>query len=150
VKRLGALYLRDGVCVLPDMQASRAGLESLAERVQEFGGQANLIWSARLSPTAAAALHAEFIAARQTEYAEVTDAALELLQHVRAEAMHHSLDKAVRLTLGADLARLERWLRQVIARDYLQVGDPGVVAATLADCRRELQQHALTTARVAS
>jgi hypothetical protein len=147
VKRLGALYLRDGVCVLPDTQAARGNLEALAERVHELGGQGTLIWSAQLSPASATALHAEFVEARQAEYREVTDAALELLQHMRAEAAHHSFGRAVRLSLGGDLGRLERWLQQIIARDYLQVGDPCAVAETLADCRRELQQGAPATAR---
>jgi hypothetical protein len=149
VKRLGALYLRDGVCALPDTEAARTGLETWAERVHELGGQASVAWSAQLSAASAAALHAELIEARQTEYAEVTEAALELLRHIRTEARHHSFDRAVRVSLSGDVTRLERWLQQIIARDYLQVGDPGAVAAALADCRGELQQQAPATARAA-
>ena len=149
VKRLGALYLRDGVCVLPDTKAARESLAILAERVRELDGQGTLIWNAQISPASAAALHAALIEARQAEYVEVSDAAAELLQHIRSEAIHHSFDRAVAVSLGGDLARLERWLQQIITRDCLQVGDPNAVAATLADCRGELQQYAPATVRTA-
>src|ERR671926_528305 len=75
VKRLGALYLRDGVCALPDAHAARAGLAALAERVEDLGGQATLAWDAHLSAGAAEALFAEWERARQIEYAEVAEAA---------------------------------------------------------------------------
>src|SRR5919202_1592984 len=55
VKRLGAVYLRDGVCALPDTAGARAGLEALAGRVQELGGEATVARGADLSsPTAEA------------------------------------------------------------------------------------------------
>src|SRR5215211_583708 len=53
VKRLGALYLRDGVCALPDTVAARSGLQALADRVQELEGQATVVWEARLSAATA-------------------------------------------------------------------------------------------------
>ncbi len=142
VKRLGALYLRDGVCVLPDTAAARAGLEALRERVAELGGQGTLVWQARLVPDNAAALVAELAQARQAEYAEVGAAAAELLAHVRREARHHAFDRAELVSLLADLSRLERWLGQIEARDYLRQGDPSRVAATLDACRAALETHA--------
>jgi hypothetical protein len=150
VKRLGALYLRDGVCALPDTEVARAGLQDLAERVHQLGGQATLVWEARLSRSSAEALHRDLLRARQTEYAEVAEAAAGLLQHIREEAVHHSFDRPTLLSFGSDLMRLARWLEQISARDYLRVGDPGAVAATLAACRAELRLHSTTTAPVAS
>jgi hypothetical protein len=147
VKRLGALYLRDGVCALPDTPASRAGFEGLAERVQELGGQATMVWSAQLSPASAATLFAELGAARRAEYAEATEAANELLRQLRRESAHHALDRTARISLGGDLARLERWLEQIVARDYLRVGEPDAVETILAACRRELEPPVVAAAR---
>src|SRR5215207_10788299 len=59
VKRLGALYLRDGVCALPDTTAARAGLQALVDRVLLLEGEATLVWEARLTESASAALHGE-------------------------------------------------------------------------------------------
>jgi len=147
VKRLGALYLRDGVCALPDTAAARADLEALAGRVQELGGQSTVVWNADLSPATAEALRGALIRSRQAEYAEVSEAAAELLQHVREEAAHHAFDRSARASIAGDLGRLQRWLEQTVARDYLQVGDPTPVRTLLAACRAELENHAVPLAR---
>src|SRR3954468_8303399 len=75
VKRLGAIYLRDGVCGLPDVESARTGLQVLSERVADLGGQSTLVWQAHLSSASAAALRADLAQARQAEYAEVGAAA---------------------------------------------------------------------------
>jgi hypothetical protein len=111
------------------MPEARRGLEGLAERVHELGGKATVVWDAQLSPESAAALRAELIEARRGEYAEAVVAADELLRHMRREAAHHALDRAARISLSGDLARLERWLGQIAARDYLQVGDASTTLA---------------------
>jgi hypothetical protein len=142
VKRLGALYLRDGVCALPDTPAARAGLERLAAQVAALGGEGTLVWEARLPTGRAQALRAELAHARQTEYAEVAEAASALLRHLRHEADHRAFRRAEITGLTADLDRLDRWLAQVVARDYLHDGDVAPVAATLAACRAALAEQA--------
>lgn len=141
VKRLGAVYLRDGVCVLPETDAARAGLEALRERVAELGGQGTMVWQAQLARSKAAALVTELGQARQAEYAEVDAAAAELQQHIQREARHHAFDRAELVSLLADLNRMERWLGQIEARDYLRQGEPASVVAALAACRTELETH---------
>jgi hypothetical protein len=142
VKRLGALYLRDGVCALPDTQAARMGLETLAERVHELGGRGTLVWQAQLPAASAEPLIREFAQARRAEYDEIGTAAADLLHHLQQEAQHHGMDRAELVSLLADLNRLERWLAQVMARDYLHQGDPTTISATLAACRAALETHA--------
>ena len=110
VKRLGAIYLRDGVCVLPDTASARAGLETLSQRVVELGGQSAVVWQAQLAASRADALLAEFAQAREAEYADIVAAATDLLRHLEHEAQHHGLDRAERVSLLADLNRLDRWL----------------------------------------
>src|SRR3954468_13822587 len=58
VKRLGALYLRDGVCALPATAVARSQLEALAARVKELGGQSVLATTASLDAAAAVELRA--------------------------------------------------------------------------------------------
>ncbi len=141
VKRLGAHYLRDGVCALPDTGAARAGLEALADRVVALGGQAAVVREGRLPAATAAALLIELAQARRAEYSEVATAAAALLRHLRQEADHHALGRVERAGLAGDLGRLERWLAQIQARDYLGDGDTTAVATTLAACRATLEDQ---------
>jgi hypothetical protein len=142
VKRLGAIYLRDGVCALPDVDSARAGLDALSERIVELGGQSTMVYHAQLAPTAADALLAQVAQARRVEYDEIGAAAAELLHHLEREAQHHDFDRAELVSLLADLKRLERWLAQIAARDYLHHDDPARVTASLGACRAELERHA--------
>jgi hypothetical protein len=142
VKRLGAVYLRDGVCVLPDTESARAGLDGLHQRVVELGGQSTMVYHAEFSAAAADALLTQLAQARQAEYDEIGAAAADLLYHLQQEAQHHDFDRAELVSLLGDLHRLERWLAQIVARDYLHHGDPATVTAALAACRAELERHA--------
>jgi hypothetical protein len=142
VKRLGALYLRDGVCVLPDTPTARAGLEALAGRVLALDGQATLAWDARLSAATAEALRAQLAAARQREYGDALEAAMALLRHLREEGEHRSLQRAELTVLSADVGRLERWLAQIGTRDYLHDGDASHAVGALVACRAALAAQA--------
>lgn len=141
VKRLGALYLRDGVCALPDTAAARAGLESLTALVERLDGKATLVCDARLRGAATEAVYTEWMRARQGEYAEVAEAAQALLRHIEEETRHHRFDRAELVSLTSDLGRLERWLSQVVTRDYLRVGDPQPIVALLSACRAALDSQ---------
>jgi len=142
VKRLGALYLRDGVCAVPDTDAACAGLTGLAERVRELGGQATVAREVRLDDAAGDALDGEWRRARAAEYDEVARAAADLLDHIQEESMHHGFGRAELTSLTDDLGRLERWLDQVAGRDYLRHGDPAPITRTLAACRAALSGQA--------
>ena len=43
LKKAGAVYLRDGVCALPERPETLAALSAIAARVEELGGQATLV-----------------------------------------------------------------------------------------------------------
>jgi hypothetical protein len=146
VKRLGALYLRDGVCVLPDTPQARVGLEGLAAQVAAEDGDATLVWDARLPAPTARTLQAELRRARQAEYAEVADTATALRLHLRHEGEHRPFRRAELAGLMADLSRLDRWLAQIAARDYLHDGDASTVAVSLAACRAALTEQVAGTA----
>jgi hypothetical protein len=139
VKRIGASYLHDGVCILPDLPAARAALVALEARVRAVGGSATLVVESLLSADAADRLGAELQEARRGEYAEVLQAARELAQHVAREAGHHALTRAQRVALLGDLGRIERWLAQIEARDYLGAAAPPALRPLLAACRTALE-----------
>src|SRR5438270_8634870 len=138
LKTVGAPYLRDGVCVLPERPDSLERLSAVAARVEEFGGDALLVSGARLSQTRAAALVDQFRVARAEEYREISREAERLLEHVARETEHRRFTYADLEELEADLGKLRRWTDQVIARDYFGDGKPEALGAVLDRCERAL------------
>lgn len=122
VKKVGAVYLRDGVCVLPEQPETASALRAIAAKVQEFEGEATLIDGARLDPARADQLVAQSRAARAEEYADIAREAERLLEHVARETEHRDFTFAELEELEADLAKLKRWTAQVRGRDYFEAG----------------------------
>jgi hypothetical protein len=142
LKQLGAVYLRDGVCVLPDQTATRADLRAIADNVRAFGGHASLAEHAELDAPTVQFVHEQSRAARQLEYAALIDSAAALAAHVHREHRHRDLQPTEVRGLASDLVKLRRWHEQISARDYF-AADGAVQAlhalrdseAALADAR---------------
>src|SRR5262245_2585738 len=88
LKRVGAVYLRDGVAVLPEREATIAALRATAARVEELGGQATLIDGVQLDERRVAMLVAASRQARSEEYWEIARETEGLLDHARQETTH--------------------------------------------------------------
>src|ERR1700732_2415298 len=102
LKKIGAPYLRDGVCILPARPDTLERVGAIAARVEDFGGDAMLVSGARLSETRAAALVDQFRAARAEEYHEIAREADRLLEHVARETKHRPFTYAELQELEAD------------------------------------------------
>ncbi len=138
LKKVGAPYLRDGVCILPERPDTRERLDAIATKVEEFGGDATLVSGAHLSETRVTALVEKFRAARAEEYDEVAREADRLLEHVARETEHRQFTYAELEELEADLGKLRRWTEQVLARDYFGDGPPEGPGAALDRCEQAL------------
>jgi hypothetical protein len=118
VKKIGAVYLRDGVCALPERPETASAMERIAAKIREFEGDVTVVTGARFDAARSEAVIATFKSARSDEYAEVTREAERLLEHISRETEHRDFTFAELEELEEDLAKLRRWRDQVQARDY--------------------------------
>lgn len=130
LRRLGVAQPVDGLVLLPDGPQAREGLEWVAERVTEAGGQATL-WTARnLSAAEENATVATMDAAVSAEYAALANEAQATAQD-GLFAVDESPSAAAELRRRA--AQLARTLEQIEARDYFRaVGRAEAERAVLA------------------
>ncbi len=138
LKKIGAVYVRDGVCALPERDRTVAALRTIAAKVEEFGGQATLVESARLSAARGEEIVARLRSDRAGEYADISRDAERLLRHLRREIAHRNFTVGELTALGEDLGKLRRWMDQVRMRDYFDGEESGRVAEMLARCEEEL------------
>ncbi len=140
IKKLGAVYLRDGVCVLPDQPGTRKSLRALASRIEEMDGEACLVEGAHLDEQQVTALKRQFGTSRSEEYAEISREAGQLLAHVARETEHREFTYPELEELEQDLSKLKRWTDQVRERDYFNESSHEEVQRLLEQCERALEQ----------
>jgi Protein ChrB, N-terminal len=139
IKKLGAVYLRDGVCILPEQPDTQSSLRELAARIQELEGEASVVEGGRLDQDRGEAVMAQFLTARAAEYAEIAREAQQLLAHIARETEHREFTYAELEELEQDLGKLRRWTDQVHARDYFAESSYSNVQALLERCEGALE-----------
>jgi hypothetical protein len=142
VKKAGAVYLRDGVCVLPERPAQTRAFQEIAAKVKELGGQATVVRSAGLEGERAEAVIVEAASARAAEYADILREVERFRAHLRREREHREPSFEEVQELEADLGKLQRWAVQVRERDFVGVEKLADVETALAECEEELASFA--------
>lgn len=142
VKKLGAAYLQDGVCLLVDAPPTRAAFGDLSQRIAALGGEALLFTATALSPDQEAGLIADFHRLRDQEYAEVVEQCVHFLKEVEKETRAQKFTFGEMEELEEDLEKLVRWMEKVKARDHFGAPGQARAAASLAECRRACDDFA--------
>ncbi len=134
LKRLGAIYLRDGVAVLPQRPDTLSQLRAVAGKIEEFDGQATLVEDIKLPDQRVEAIIAQSQTARAAEYAEIAAEAERFLAHVQRETEHRDFRSAELEELEVDLGKVKTWFEQVRSRDYFGSEAVGGVQVLLTRC----------------
>ncbi|MFE9503364.1 Chromate resistance protein ChrB [Streptomyces anthocyanicus] len=127
LRSLGALYLQQSVCLLPNHEPVRRQVGRLLTSVRADGGTARQLTVGITDPAEYAHLVAEFNAERDKEYGEVVERAPGLLAELEQETARGNATYAEVEESEADLERFDKWLAKIAARDYF--GAPGGIAA---------------------
>ncbi len=147
IKRVGAVYLRDGVCVLPQTPAAESALSAIAQRILGFEGRATVVRDAQLEADQAREVTERMLAARATEYGAIHQDAQAFLEHIRRETNHRDFSFAELEELEADLQKLQRWHEQVRARDHVNTGSEAGIDGVLRTCDEALSQFMESASR---
>lgn len=138
LRSLGALYIQNSVCLLPQRpETVRAGAR-LLDRVKRGGGSGRVITIAITDAAEERAIMEAFRAERADEYREVcsrTPAFLEeiAMERARGRATYTELEES-----EADLERLRTWLKRVQGRDYFGADGRAEAEAAIERCAEEL------------
>jgi hypothetical protein len=127
LRKLGAVYLQNSVCLLPQVGAVPQTVQRLAARVNSSGGRARVLHTTFTDPAEQAAIVDEQRADRDTEYREVLERTPAFLDEIAKETARGRATYAEVEESEADLERFEKWLASIAARDYFH--SPGGQAA---------------------
>lgn len=142
LKRLGAVYLRDGAALLPARDDLAERLQALADRVEEFEGTADLAEIPGFLRPAERDLVERFQHEREEEYRELYRACVRFLRDVLDEVSEDEFGYPDVGNLESELTRLHRWHEQVQERDYFDAGGGERVRAVLSKCDTAFERFA--------
>ena len=120
LRSLGALYLHQSVCLLPDRKPVRRQVQRLLASVRADGGTARSL---------------TVTVDDEAEYAEVVERVPQLLAELETETARGRATYAEVEESEADLERFDKWLAKIAARDYFAAGG-GLAARQAVECCR--------------
>lgn len=138
LRSLGALYLQQSVCLLPDRPEVARTVRRLLDRVRRDGGQARLLHVTLPEEAEQASIVEAFRSERATEYAEVLERVPALLEELATERARGRTTYAEVEESEADLERFRSWLSKIAARDYFGAPNAAEAHAAVERCAAEL------------
>jgi hypothetical protein len=137
LRKLGAVYLHQSVCLLPNVSRVTEAIEPVVARIRSQGGRVRILTVA-LHDRDHEALAAEQRGERDDEYGEVVERVPQFLAEIEMETSRGRATYAEVEESEADLERFEKWLASIADRDYFNA--PRVADARLAvqQCREAL------------
>lgn len=130
IRALGAVYLQQSVCFLPDSEANRAALQAVSNEVRGFGGEARLLRIEDEDAVGGASLAGTISEARAAEYAELHEQIALLESELERETAAGKFTFAELEDTESGLERLRAWLGRIRERDL--PGSEGYRAAAAA------------------
>ena len=138
LRALGALYLQQSVCLLPERPEVTRAVRRLLDRVYRDGGEGRLLKVALTDSVEEHAVIEDFRRERGVEYADLLERIPEFLAELDRERARGRTTYAEVEESEADLHRFQSWLAKITARDYFDA--PGAIDARAAveRCATEL------------
>jgi hypothetical protein len=138
LRSLGALYLQQSVCLLPEREETSRQVRRLLDRVRQHGGAARSLRVTFPDPAEQQQVIGEFNAARDAEYTEVLDRLPAFreelaLERARGRATYAEVEES-----EADLARFHSWLAKIGARDYFAAPNGPTARSAVQDAAADL------------
>ncbi len=140
LKKLGSIYLRDGVAVLPARPHLDDRLQAMAERILEYEGTADLIHAPCFSADREGEIRQQFQEERAAEYREVYHACVRFLRDVLEEVSADEFGFPDVGNLDSELGRLSRYYGQIKERDYFDAPSASRVEEILEKCERAFER----------
>lgn len=120
LKQLGAIYLQQAVCLLPNQPELEAPLHKLADKILEFEGEATVFYADGKDESWNEKVVADFQGARDAEYAEVIENIEHFEREIERESAAQKFTFAELEDVESDMEKISKWFERVQARDYFK------------------------------
>lgn len=142
LKELGAVYLQQGVGILPESSGYRQNLEVLREEIKSMEGECTLAELSFLTLSDEEDIIQEFEKLRNEEYAELIEQCEGIIFELERETQRGKYTFAEIEENEEDLTKILRWIEKIKTRDFFNASGRSEAEATIEKAQRALNKYA--------
>jgi vacuolar-type H+-ATPase subunit I/STV1 len=142
IRGLGAIYLQNGVCLLPKSDDHARRLKMLENDIAEMGGESVLLETTALDPGQNEKVIARFRAERDEHYQEFMGRCDEFEKEIAKEIRIQKFTYAELEEEDTDLRKLQDWLEKIKKLDFYGAQLADQATERLRGCESALDAYA--------
>lgn len=142
LKSMGAVYLQNGLCLLPKTDEHRRGLKVMENEIADMGGEAVLLETVALDRAQRDKVVERFRADRDEEYVEFLGKCADFEAEIAKETAAVHFSYAEIEENDEDLKKLRSWLDKIRRLDFYGASHLQEAVDRLAHCEALLEAYA--------
>jgi hypothetical protein len=136
LKRLGALYLQQCVCILPRLGPVQEELERISAKIPTLGGEYTRFDIPKLPPADEVKIITSFRTLRNKEYAEIVEECeTKFVKEIEFEHFRQNYTFEEAEEIGQDLEKIRRWFARIVERDWFAADGRQAVEGWIERCQ---------------
>ncbi|MGH2601334.1 MAG: Chromate resistance protein ChrB [Dehalococcoidia bacterium] len=141
LKRTGAFYLQQAVCILPARPETTQAVADIRARIADLGGSCNFFTIDAMEPEQEAQIIDGFKDLAAREYAEIVEECdTKFVKEIEFERFRENYTFEEAEEIRQDLEKIHRWFQRVTERDWFGGDGQETAAAKIENCERLLEQ----------
>lgn len=141
LKKTGAVYLQQSVCVFPDQPNLRKELAPILGRIEEASGEYHLLPVRNLGPDEEGKLRGHFVAQAAKHYDEIVEnCEVNFVKEIEFETFRQNLTYEEAEEIRAEFEKIVAWFERVEARDWFGAPNKQAARDWIARCERLLEE----------
>jgi hypothetical protein len=141
LKKIGAIYLHQSVCVFPDTARTRRELEPILGRIEQAAGEYHLLPLRQLTKEEHEKLVAQFVAQTARQYEEIVEnCEVNFQKEIEFETFRKNFTYEEAEEIRIEFDKICSWFGQVRERDWFGAPNQGEAKEWLGRCERQLEE----------
>ncbi|EFH82095.1 Chromate resistance protein ChrB [Ktedonobacter racemifer] len=141
LKRTGALYLQQSVCILPHTEPLLTTLEKVCERIAELGGSYHLFPLHDLPEEEEQKIIDGFLAQSNLQYDEIIEnCQVNFTKEIEFETFRQNFTYAEAEEIRQELDKIRRWYERTVERDWFGAARRDESLQSIEQCEKLLEE----------
>jgi len=141
LKKIGAVYLQDSVCVVPDTAALRRELAPVLERIDAGGGRHHVLPLRKLPPDEEEKIVSLFVEQASQHYQEIVEnCEVNFVKEIEFERFRKNFTYEEAEEIRMEFEKIGTWFERVQERDWFGAPNRGEARSWLAKCEKLLEE----------